>query len=244
MGRLERHISFELIRRIGNFTILIAGLTSSLARAQEPVTNTVPTYQLADVQTEASRVYVFVDKTGLGHQHGVEAKLLKSSLVLGSDHDAGKLVFDMTTFNADTPAAREYVGLEGTTDEDTRTAVNNNMRGASILNIAKFPTATFDVASAKANGETSSNGLPLYRLEGNFTLHGTTQPLVVMAEVEQTRGWLHVRGSFVIKQTSYGITPYSKAFGAIGVADQLKIFGDLFVVPTEHIAMENIPSRQ
>ncbi len=244
MSYLESLTPLASLRRIVNATILLFAITASLAHAQEPSTKTAPSFQPADVQTEASRIYVFVDKTGLGHQHGVEAKLLTSTLALGSDHDAGRLVFDMTSFNADTPAARKYVGLTGTTDEGTRTTVNNNMRGAAILNIAKFPTATFDVASAKATGQSTSSGLPMYRLEGNFTLHGTTQPIVVMAEVEQARGWLRVRGSFNIKQTSYGITPYSKAFGAIGVADQLKIFGDLFVAPTQNIAMSDIPSRQ
>ncbi|WP_197168255.1 YceI family protein [Neorhodopirellula pilleata] len=205
---------------------------------------TTPSYKPGDVQTQASRVYVFVDKTGLGHQHGVEAKLLSSRLELGADQNAGKLTFDMNSFDADTQAARKYVGLQGTTDEGTRSAVNNNMKGSAILNVAQYPTATFDVASAIATGQTGSDGLPIYELKGNFTLHGTTHPLEFSVEVEQTRGWLHVRGNFVIKQTSFGITPYSKAFGAIGVADSLKIYGDLFVAPTANVAMSDIPTRQ
>jgi polyisoprenoid-binding protein YceI len=213
----------------------------SLTTAQEA---TAPAYQPADVQTQASRVYVFVDKTGLGHQHGVEAKLLSSTLVLGADQNAGKLVFDMTSFDADAPTARKYVGLSGTTDASTRSAVNKSMKGSAILNVAKYPTATFDIASALPTGQSTSDGLPIYQLKGNFTLHGTTQPIAINAAVEQARGWLHVRGNFVIKQTSYGITPYSKAFGAIGVADPLKIYGDLFVAPTDKIAMAEIPSRQ
>lgn len=217
---------------------MLAG-TSPTALAQEAI---APAYQPADVQTQVSRAYVFVDKTGLGHQHGVEAKLLPSTLVLGADHNAGKLVFDMTSFDADTTAARKYVGLDGTTDQGTRSAVNHNMKGSAILNVAKYPTATFDIASAIATDQTSAKGLPVYELKGNFTLHGTTRPLAVTAEVEQARGWLHVRGSFVIKQTSFGITPYSKAFGAIGVADPLRIYGDLFVAPTDKVAMADFPS--
>ncbi len=220
---------------------LIANAEDVTAPAKQAAT---PTYQPADVQTQASRVYVFVEKTGLGHQHGVEAKLLSSTLVLGADQNAGKLVFDMTSFDADTAAARQYVGLTGTTDEATRSAVNKNMKGSAILDVATYPTATFDVVSALATGQTNSKGLPIYQLQGDFTLHGTTRPLTITAEVEQARGWLHVRGNFVINQTSFGITPYSKAFGAIGVADPLKIYGDLFVAPTDKVAMSSIPSRQ
>ncbi len=198
----------------------------------------------AAVNLEASRVYVFVDKTGLGHQHAVEAKLLSSTLVLGAEQQAGQLVFDMASFDADTANARKKLGLSGTTDEATRTAVNKNMRGSDVLDITKYPTATFDIASAKATGEKSKHGLPMYRLEGNFTLHGKTRPQSVTVEVDQSRGWLHIRGGFLIKQTSFGITPYSKAFGAIGVADELRILGDLFVAPTDHVVIADIPSQQ
>ena len=211
--------------------------------AQETLA-TPSTQQLGEIQVEASRVYVLVEKTGLGHRHGVEAKLLASTLILGAEHNAGKLVFDMTSFDADTPLARKHLGLSGTTDDATRTAVNENMRGAAILDVANYPTATFDVTSAKATGETSKQGRPTYRLVGKFTLHGTTKPLEIRVEVEQERGWLRVHGGFAINQTSFGISPYSKAFGAIGVADQLKIFGDLFVAPTDHLSIADIPAKQ
>ena len=38
-------------------------------------------------------------------------------------------MFDTTTFQADTAAARQYVGLEGTTDADTQRQVSANMLG-------------------------------------------------------------------------------------------------------------------
>lgn len=71
-------------------------------------------------------------------------------------------------------------------------------------------------------------------MDGQFTLRGTKRSLSFVTEVEQARGWFHVRGSFTIKQSDFGITPYSKVFGAIGVADELKIYGDLYVAPTQH----------
>lgn len=40
---------------------------------------------------------------------------------------------------------------------------------------------------------------------------------------------LHVRGRFAVLQTQYGIKPFSKGLGAIGVADELQIWGDLWV---------------
>jgi hypothetical protein len=197
-----------------------------------------------DINLAVSRVYTFVDKTGLGHPHAIEGKLASGNLQLGAESAAGQIVFEMTSFDADTPAARRYLGLSGLTDESTRAKVNDNMRGPDVLDVRRYPQAIFVVASALPTGTTSKQGLPTYELTGTFELHGTRQPIRVIAEVEQARGWLHLRGNFAIQQTSYGITPFSKAFGAIGVADTLRIYGDLWVAPTAQISLSEIPERK
>ena len=225
-------------------TAIVLGLISpSLSFGQE-ASATTSSLQPAEVQTKTSRVYVFVEKRGFGHEHGIEANLLASTLVLGASESAGQLVFDMKSFSADTPAARKHVGLTGTTDQGTRATVTKTMKSSAVLNVKQYPTATFDVASAKATGQTSSEGLPIYQLDGQFTLHTTKRPLSVKVEVSQASGLLHVRGNFKIKQTTFGIKPYSKAFGAIGVRDELKIYGDLFVAPTQNAAIADIPTPE
>ena len=208
-------------------------------------TKTTESAQPGDVNVRVSRVFTFVDKTGLGHQHAIEGNLAAGSrLQLGADSEAGRLVFDMRSFDADTPTARRYLGLSGDTDASTRSKVNANMKGRDVLNVQRYPQATFDVGSALATGKTSQRGLPTYELVGTFELHGTSKPIRILAEVEQARGWLHVRGNFVIAQTAYGITPFSKAFGAIGVTDSLRIHGDLWVAPSSRVSMSQIPARQ
>ena len=93
-----------------------------------------------------------------------------------------------------------------------------------------------------ANRQTN-RGLPAYELVGEFTLCGRTKPLRVIVDAEMAKGWLHVRGAFNIKQTEYGITPYSMALGAIGVADTLRIDGDLFIAPDPQSDLSQIPER-
>ena len=238
----RRQRSVFLGAMAGVISVAVSG-TSCLAQETAQRSASAATNP-AMVQTEASRVYVFVDKTGLGHQHAVEAQLSKSTLTLGAQQKAGTLVFDMKSFSADTAAARKYLGLSGTTDASTRASVNTNMRGSAVLDVGRYPTATFEVESALPTGKISSRELPSYELKGNFTLHGVTRPLTLVADVEQRSGWLHLRGSFSILQTSFGIKPYSKAFGAIGVTDQLTIYGDLYVAPTDQVAMASIPEHQ
>lgn len=181
------------------------------------------------ISVQKSRVYIFVDKTGLGHQHGVEGRLKSGSLTLGAVEEAGEIVFDMNSFDADTDAARRYVGLSGSTDASTRRQVNDNMKNTSILNVGQFPTATFAIKSATLLEKKSRSGSPLYELTGEFTLRGKTRPIKLEAEAEQKDNMMHVRGRFSILQTQYGMTPFRKALGAVGVADQLIIHGDLWI---------------
>ena len=195
------------------------------AKQQEADTKLEPN----QVDLKKSRVYIFVDKTGLGHQHGVEGRLSSGTIKLGAVEEGGEFVFDMKSFDADTDAARRYLGLSGSTDSSTRQQVNQNMRAASILNVNQFPTAKFAIKSAAAKNKKSRNGHPLYEFVGEFTLRGRTQPLKFEAEAETKDNMAHIKGQFAMLQTQYGITPFRKALGAVGVADRLVIHGDLWV---------------
>lgn len=185
-----------------------------------------------DVDVKRSRVYVKVDKTGLGHTHGVEGQFKSGHVELGQDgatQKAGAMVFDMTTFVADTAEARRYVGLSGTTDASTARQVTANMTGADVLDVRRFPTAAFEIASIAKAKQQPKEGTQ-YVLDGKFTLHGVTHPMQILATATAEKdGSTRLRGGFYVNQTSFGITPYSKAFGAVGVADRLTIYGDLIL---------------
>ncbi len=221
---------------------LAVGGNTRQAVAQSPRADRNPAsiqrvYAPGEVNTEFSRVYVHVDKTGLGHEHGVEGRIKNGVVRLGAEQDAGWMVFDMVSFLADTAVARKFIGLSGTTDPSTQKKVNANMLGPHVLDTKRFPTAWCKIRSSRLLPEKSPRGLPQYQFEGEFTLHGVTQKGQVIAEVEEKNGWLHIRGGFAILQSQFGIKPYTTALGTIGVADRLTIYGDLWV------AKENRPAR-
>jgi hypothetical protein len=207
-------------------TLASLAVTRSLA-ADKPVVARRPVLLPGQIDFRASRVFMLVGKTGLGHEHGVEGCLKSGFLKLGAARNAGQLVFDMTTFKADTPIARQYVGLAGTTDVDTQQQVNANMLGVHVLNVQKFPTATFKVNSSLPLRVQQPTAPPQYQLDGEFTLLGATRNLSVVAEATPIEGCMRIRCNFSILQSDYGIIPYSKAFGAVGVADRITIWGDL-----------------
>jgi polyisoprenoid-binding protein YceI len=179
------------------------------------------------VDTAASRVYIKVAKaTRLGHEHGVEGRLASGKLTWDA---GGELTFDMTSFVADTPQARQYVGLDAEFSASDARKVNANMRGAEVLDVANYPRAVFAIARVQPSGGQAAGEPGRYQVEGSFTLHGVRRSIQFPATLERADGAgnQRLRGSFTIQQTDYGIQPYSALGGLIRVADALEIWGDL-----------------
>lgn len=215
-------------------------LTAVATAIMTPVLSLSQASAAGDVDLTASRVYVLVGKTGLGHDHAVSGSLAAGSIRLGARESAGRLVFDLRSFRADGDEARQLLGLEGRTDPDTRRQVDENMLGAAVLDVEKHPTATFDVNAAVPAGR-SANGKPLYDLTGTFTLHGVGRPINVRAEAEVVGNVTRLWGGFSIKQTDFGMKPFSKFGGVVGVADELRIYGDIRVVGEPLPAVGSVP---
>jgi polyisoprenoid-binding protein YceI len=179
------------------------------------------------VDTRVSRVYVLVGSaTSLGHPHGVEGKLKSGKISPGA---GGELVFDMKSFKADTQQARQKVHLEGKPmSENEAKKVNETMRSADVLDVDKYPTATYQIAMMKPAQGQEAGAPGTYHVNGRLTLHGAKQPLHLKAKLAQAgEGALKLSGVFAIKQTAFGMTPYSGAGGLAKVADELEVLAEL-----------------
>ncbi|HET6328363.1 MAG TPA: YceI family protein [Planctomycetaceae bacterium] len=192
------------------------------------VESRAPRLRANEIDTDLSRVFIFVDKTGFGHQHGVVGRL-KGGYLRVAKESAGKILFDMPSFRADTQEARRRVGLPGTASDEEQEQVTANMIGPSVLDVEQFPTALFAVASVRRFDQRNPTGLTQYALDGDFTLHGVTKRINVTATGELERGFLHVKGNFPLRQTDFGIRPFKKALGAVGVGDVLTVYGDFWI---------------
>lgn len=204
--------------------LLIAGLspTGSLL-AQAPAT--------LKVDTDNSRVYARVDAaTRLGHGHGIVGNLAAGRVTLGG---TGELTFDMTSFIADSAAARQRVGLDGTVSASDARKVNDNMRGADVLDVANFPRANYKITSMRPLDGQAAGAPGRYMISGTFTLHGVSQqaPFEATVAASQQPGVFRMTGEFTIRQTNYNIQPYSAVGGLVKVSDEMRIWGDLLLVP-------------
>jgi polyisoprenoid-binding protein YceI len=108
------------------------------------------------------------------------------------------------TFQVDTARARQYVGLDFKVPSDAR-KVTCNMLGSDILDVARYPRAVYSITSVQPVDSQPAGQPGRYQIEGQFTLHGTTQPVQFVAVVESTDrpGALRMRGMFSILQTAY-----------------------------------------
>lgn len=211
---------------IGALGMLLAALP---AAAQPPVAATPP-MATRPIDLATSRVYVLVGKSGLvGHVHAVEGRLAAGQVVLGASMQAGVLVFDMRSFVVDTPAARRLLGVQGDVDASTQQQTNANMLGPEVLDVARHPTARFDIQSSLPAARQQPGKPPAYDLVGTFTLHGVARPLTLVAEAEDGPAAVRLRGGFTIRQTDFGMKPYAKFGGMVGITDELKIWGDVLV---------------
>jgi polyisoprenoid-binding protein YceI len=218
-----------MILRLAVFVVGCAILGGESAARQPPPAGNHP----GNIDLINSRVYVFVGKKGLGHDHAVVGMLREGHVQFDAAEQAGQLVFDMGSFRADTADARKVLGLPGETDAKTQQQVNDNMLGPDVLDVARHPTATLTIRSALRSQRPAPGPLPLYELSGTFTLHGVARAVVVFAEVETVGGIVRLKGRFPIKQTDFGMKPYAKFGGVVGVADELKIYGDIRLVAAQ-----------
>ena len=228
---LAKHQRLVTVLSWSSAICVVAVLSAELGlrvHAAEPAAKPLAS---GDVDPVESRVFVHVGKRRLGHEHGVEGRVKSGHLNLEATENSGEIVFDMQSFKADTDVARKHVGLEGTTDAQEQTEVTQTMTGKGVLDVKQHPTATFTVASSKRLEVKSADGHPQYELAGEFNLHGKKQPLTVTAAaVAEKDGKQHLSGQFTIKQTDFGIKPYSAVGGLVSVKDELKIFGELWIV--------------
>lgn len=181
------------------------------------------------VDAAASRIFVKVGSaTALGHPHGVEGQLKSGKASFGGE---GEMVFDMSSFAADTAESHKRTGLEREkTPASDAKKITETMRGKDVLDVARFPTATFHISAMRPLGRQAPGAPGMYQLDGKFTLHGVKKDIQIKAKVEappEQNGRTKLTGSLTIKQSDYGIKPYSTFGGVVRVSDQLEIFGDL-----------------
>lgn len=169
------------------------------------------------------RIYAFRGGSAgkLGHNHVLSAPLFAGFFHLPSSGATGArfdLEFLLEKLEIDNPANRSTLGmgfasvLSSSAIQDTR----KHMLGAGNLQADRFPYVR--VHSLQISGEA-----PKFAAKVRVEMHGQAREMWVPLNVEGLPDRLSASGSFVLRQTDFGVQPYSALGGLIAVQDEVVI---------------------
>jgi polyisoprenoid-binding protein YceI len=177
-----------------------------------------------EIDASQSMLSIRVHKAGpfaaLGHNHVVTAGRLSGRAWITDDLiDSGfEIRMPVAALIVDEPAARAAAGseFEGAVPDSAREGTYRNMVRAEVLDVAEFPDIV--VRSAGMHGTWEQ---PVADVD--ISIRGATRRVEVPMQVTRSERNIGASGSLQLRQTDFGITPFSVAAGAIQVADELEI---------------------
>lgn len=183
-----------------------------------------------DPQASQVRIYVFRDGAAakLGHNHILTVPEFEGYVRLPEDlRKAGfELRVPLAKLHIDDPALRAKTGggFAGERSVSDIEGTRGNMLGPKGLDAEQFPQMR--LRSLRTDGD-----WPVLAVELEVTLHGVVQKQHVMLHIEKTDGVLKARGEFALRQSDYGITPFSALGGLMKVADGVTVAFEIVAKP-------------
>jgi polyisoprenoid-binding protein YceI len=100
--------------------------------------------------------------------------------------------------------------------------VEAQTRGPRILDAEKFPSIRFQ-GHGLSSPTMSGGGEVRATLSGDLTLHGRTRPVQFPIQGRVSADRMEATATVKLRQTDFGIRPYSTALGSIAVRDEVTI---------------------
>ena len=165
-----------------------------------------------DVKQSSFKISVF--KSGFfsafGHNHEIQAPVAEGAVGLSSSPSV--------LLRVESASLRV---LDPDASASTRADIQKTMQGPDVLDIQHFPEISFQSTAVEPAGSAH------WRVRGELTLHGEKKPLTLDVALEDG----HYRGSVVLKQRDFGITPVSVAGGTVKIKNEIKIEFDIVLEP-------------
>lgn len=173
------------------------------------------------IEARKSRFIVETQTSGLSaasslHDHTIEiGDFTGSATFIPGDMATGKLDLTVRAGSlrlVDDKAVGQARGIEWALRED-------------VLEVTKYPEISFKTRSAKSSRR--GDGTYDVRLVGDLVLHGVRKVVTIPARVSLEGGALHAIGTFEIKQSDFGITPFSFVGGVVTIKDVVFLSFDI-----------------
>jgi polyisoprenoid-binding protein YceI len=198
-----------------------AGVLSALVLLyQTPVKVAQEWPETYRILPEASRLQVHTYKGGLlgmfGHEHDIRAHAFEGTVIYNPrDASASSVTVRVRT---------DSLLVVPASDSSDIPDITRTMR-EEVLRVDSFPEIRFTSTAVEFQDST-------VHLRGDFTMVGRTQPVEMDLVLKLMPPILYVQGSFTVKQTEFGIRPYSTALGTVQVKDEITFLLDIRAIPS------------
>ena len=197
--------------------LLLAGTLPAQAVGQDAA--------VYDVDSDASRADILVFKGGklarFGHDHVISTTTINGSVTVASSFSdsTAELTVPLDTLEVDREELKKKYGIDSRLSRSAKMGTRENMLD-KVLQATDWPQVSISISVIETNPEN-----PVLNI--SFNMHGVKQEFKLPASLQMSDDQLHVQGAFGLKQTDYGIKPFSRMGGALRVEDGLKIHFDL-----------------
>lgn len=190
------------------------------APAAAPVSGSV----LYSVDAAASQALLQVYREGpmasMGHNHIIAVRELQGSVQVHDDisRSSFELQFPVTALVVDEPELRAQSGpdFSSIVSDSAREGTRSNMLGDKLLQAASNPGITLNSERVTAAGTG-------WMVSTRISVRGQETLVDIPMQLLEDGDQLTASGEFSVLQTSLGLTPYSALFGALRVADEIKV---------------------
>jgi hypothetical protein len=176
------------------------------------------------IDPSASQVRILVYRGGalarLGHNHVVSANSVTGQVAVNPDPSKStfELSFPVAELVVDDAQARREAGTEfpGEIAQADREGTRRNMLRAEVLDAEQFPRVSLRALSL-------TPPLQAAKVMTRITIRAVSRDVEVPVAMNIVGSQLTAVGEFPIRQTEFGIKPFSIGLGALEVVDQLQI---------------------
>jgi polyisoprenoid-binding protein YceI len=200
--------------------------TAAVPRAQGPSSAiAVPAGARAfEVDASRTKVTALVYRAGplarLGHNHAIVSGQARGVIWLGATPAASgfEVHVPVASFVVDDPEARAAAGPEfpGVVPDDARSGTTANMLRAEVLDAEHYPEIVVRAEGAAGTWQQAV-------VHAQVRLKDMRREMDVPVTLQVAGNTVTATGALQIRQTDFGITPFSVAGGAVQVADVVDV---------------------
>ncbi|WP_229205339.1 MULTISPECIES: YceI family protein [unclassified Duganella] len=190
------------------------------APAPAPIAAPLPAVAGPQLQIDSTRslIVATVRRGGvlarLGHDHVVASHAISGTVAPQANR--ADFTFRLDEMKIDEADLRRIAGLEKQPSADAIEGTRHNML-TKVLDADRYPLV-------QVQAERGAPGQPLQVL---ITLHGVTRTLAIPVDLREENGVITAQGTVKLKQTDFGLTPFSVMAGALAVQDEMELRFDL-----------------